>query len=108
MLDKSLYYKDHLHLIENGNTKFASKITNAMRNCNQLKLNLKLTLSCHLPSTTPPRSTSPPQSPTSASSLISPPSTSSPQPPPSISPLHPQPLLTSLPPTLVLPPQLPQ
>ena len=28
MLGKSLYYKDHLHLIENGNTKFVSKISN--------------------------------------------------------------------------------
>ena len=28
MLDKSLYYKDHLHLIENGNAKLALKISN--------------------------------------------------------------------------------
>ena len=28
MLDKSLYYKDHLYLIENGNAKLASKISN--------------------------------------------------------------------------------
>ena len=56
MLDKSLYYKDHLHLIENGNAKLASKISNTIRNFNQLKLNFQLTLCCHSPSTTPPRS----------------------------------------------------
>ena len=50
MLDKSLYYKDHLHLIENGNTKFASKISDTIRNFNQLQLNFQLTLSCHSPS----------------------------------------------------------
>ena len=54
MLDKSLYYKDHLHLIENGNAKLASKISNTIRNLNQLKLNFQLTLCCHSPSTTPP------------------------------------------------------
>ena len=89
MLDKSLYYKDHLRLIEHGNAKFASKIANTIRNYNQLKLNFQLTLSCHLPSATPPRTISPSKPPPSASSLISPPSTSSPQPPPSISPPHP-------------------
>ena len=124
MLDKSLYYKDYLHLIENGNAKFASKISNTIRNFNQLMLNFQLTLCCHSPSTTPPRSISPSQPPPSASSLISPPLTSSPQPPPSISPPHPssstsvsqqlpsvpppQPPLTSLPQTLTLHPQLPQ
>ena len=124
ILNKSLYYKDHLHLIENGNAKFASKISNTIRNVNQLKLNFQLKLCCHSPSTTPQRSISPPQPPPSASSLISPPSTSSAQPPPSISPPHPpssasvsqplpsvpppQLLLTSLPPTLTLHLQLPQ
>ena len=89
MLDKSLYNKDHLHLIENGNTKFASKISNTITNFNQLQLNFQLTLCCHSPSATPPRPISPPQPPPSALSLISPPSTSSPQPPRSISPPHP-------------------
>ena len=49
MLDKSLYYKDHLLLIANGNAKFASKISNTIRNFNQLKLNFQLTLCCHSP-----------------------------------------------------------
>ena len=108
MLDKSLCCKYHLHFTENGNAKFVSKISNTIRNFNQLKLKFQLTLSCHSSSTTPPRSISPPQPPPLASSLISPPSTSSPQLPPSISPPYPQPLLTSFPPTLTLPPQLPQ
>ena len=44
MLNKSLHYKDHLHLIENGNAKLASKISNTITNFNQLKLNFQLTL----------------------------------------------------------------
>ena len=54
ILDKSLSHKDHLDLTENGNAKFASKISDTIRNFNQLKLNFQLTLCCHSPSTTPP------------------------------------------------------
>ena len=60
ILDKSLSYKDHLHLTENGNAKFASKISNTIRNFNQLKLNFQLTLCYHSTSKTPLRSISPP------------------------------------------------
>ena len=49
MLDKSLYYQDHLPLIENGNAKFVSKISTTIRNFNQVKLNFQLTLRCHSP-----------------------------------------------------------
>ena len=40
-LDESLYYVDHLHLIEAGNAKFASSISNTIRNFNDLKFKLQ-------------------------------------------------------------------
>ena len=30
LLDESLYFTDHLHLVEKGNAKFASSITKAL------------------------------------------------------------------------------
>ena len=89
ILDKSLYCKDHLHLIEKGNPELASKTSSTITNFNQLKLNFQLTLCCHSTSATPPKSISPPQPLPLASSFIFPYTTSSPQPPPSVPPLHP-------------------
>ena len=40
--DESLYYDDHLHLIEPGNAKFALNISNTFNNFNELKFNLQL------------------------------------------------------------------
>ena len=45
-LDKSLYYKDHLHLVELGNAKFLPKRLEIRDNLMLIKLKLKPKVSC--------------------------------------------------------------
>ena len=48
ILDRSLYYKDHTHLVEPGKSKFALNISNAINNFNELKYNLQSKVSRQL------------------------------------------------------------
>ena len=41
ILDESLYYDDHIHLVEPGSAKFALNISNTINNFNELKYNLQ-------------------------------------------------------------------
>ena len=110
-LDESLCYVDQLHLIEAGNAKFASSISNTIRNFNDLKFKLQSRMSMSishkksvpvtsseisLPLSTPPTSHKSPPSihkpPPSISPRKPPPSISFHKPPPSTSPHKPCPL----------------
>ena len=48
ILDESLYYDDHIHLVEPMNAKFALNISNTINYFNQLKYNLKSKVSRQL------------------------------------------------------------
>ena len=37
VLDESLYYDDHIHLVQPGNAKFVLNISNVINNFNELK-----------------------------------------------------------------------
>ena len=109
-LDESLYYVDQLHLIEAGNAKFASSISNTIHNFNDLKFKLQSSMpmlishtksvlvtssETSLPLSMPPTSHKSPPSihkpPPSTLPRKQPPSISFHKPPPSTSPRKPRP-----------------
>ena len=82
ILDESLYYDDHIHLVEPGNAEFALNICNTINNFNELKYSLQSIVSRQLSAKPPLTFISKPL-----------PTTSPPKPIPPISPSKPLPTI---------------
>ena len=106
ILDESLHYDNHTHIIEPGNTKFALNISNKINNFNELKYNLQSQVSRQL-SAKPPFTLISKPLPTSSPAKSLPSIASSPKPLPAISPPKQLPTTSPLKPTSPISPHKP-
>ena len=106
ILDESLHYDNHTHIIEPGNTKFALNISNKINNFNELKYNVQSQVSRQL-SAKPPFTLISKPLPTTSPAKSLPSIASSPKPLPAISPPKQLPTTSPLKPTLPISPHKP-